>query len=364
MKRGLAGVLIFTLIICIVGGAMIYEFTVKNDIEYVKAKELIEIGRYTAAADMFADMGAFRDAREQLGRFTYPVTAVEDGNGYRVECSYTYNRDGYETGRKTSSSDGSSGSIVKEYDDDDRLIYLKNENLYKPGRTDITEYSYDSIGRIKKTVYERTGTVESVTIKTDYEYNSDNLLRHLRSAKRTNGVYTGADELYCYYEDGRCISKVIYIITASGEKTESSNILYKYDKLGRLIEKDVTEYSDGFKNRETTQYRYGKGRNIKSITLTVRSGSDGTVTKSQFLYKYKADRPVLIIADTDGKEDKYEYTYDKYGNIASYTYTVANGTVKRQSYEYMVAGYDMPIPPPESPVPEPDREIGVQLPSL
>ena len=364
MKKGLTGVLIFTLIIGVVGGAMIYEFTVKNDIEYIKAVELVENGSYTAAADLFADMGAFRDSREQLRRFTYPLTAVEDDNGFRVECSYTYSSAGYETGRKTSSSDGGSGSIIKEYDDDDRLIYLKNENLYEPGRTDITEYSYDSIGRIKKTIYDSINAGTTVTIKTDYEYNSDNLLRHLRSSKRANGVYTGADELYCYYEDGRCISKVRYIITASGEKSESSNIIYKYDELGRLIEKAVTDYSDGYKNIETAQYRYGKEYDIKSITLTTRSGFDGTVTESGFLYKYKADRPVLIIADTNGAKDTYEYTYDKYGNIASYTYTSANGAVKRQSYEYKVAGYDMPLPPPEAPVPEPDAGIGVQLPSL
>ncbi|MBR0365831.1 MAG: hypothetical protein IJH94_03405, partial [Clostridia bacterium] len=118
MKRGLTGVLIFTLIIAVVGGAMIYEFTVKNDIEYIKAMELVENGSYPEAADMFADMGAFRDSREQLRRFTYPVTAVEDDNGFRVECSYTYSSAGYETGRKTRSSDGGTGSIIKEYDED------------------------------------------------------------------------------------------------------------------------------------------------------------------------------------------------------------------------------------------------------
>ena len=208
MRRGLAYVLLFTLIIVVVGGTMIYEFTVKNDIEYTKAMEFIKTGRYTEAADMFADMGSFRDARDQLRRFTYPVTAIEDNNGFRVECSYEYNDSGYETVRKTTSSNGGSGNIIKEYDDDNRLIYIKNYNIYEPGRTDITEYTYDSIGRIEKTTYDSIGAGEYINIKTYYEYNSDDLVRHLRLTKRVNDEYTGAEELYCYYEDGRCIAKV------------------------------------------------------------------------------------------------------------------------------------------------------------
>lgn len=364
MKKGTMVVLIFTLIIGLGGGAMIYEFTLKNDIAYARALSLVEKGRYTEAADMFADMGAFRDAPEQLRRFTYPVAAVESGDGFRVECAYTYNSEGNETGRTMTSSAGGSGSIIKEYDNKARLIYLENHNLYQPDRTDTTHYSYDSVGRIEKADYESTGAGRSISIMTEYEYNSDDLVRHASAKTYTNGTYTGADEVFCYYDNGQCISKVRYVITPSGEKSESSNITYTYDDNGRLIEKDATEYNGGVKINQKAQYRYGRDMQLKSTVLTVRSGADGSVTETDFLYRYKAGRLISITADTAGAEDVYEYTYDRYGNIASYTYTAANGKTEHEKYEYTVAGYNMPAPQSGDPIPDPDASLGVQLPKL
>ena len=359
MKKGTATVLIFTLIIGVGGGSMIYEFTLKNDIAYARALSLVEKGRYTEAADMFADMGAFRDAPEQLRKFNYPVTAIESGSGFRVECEYTYDREGNETHREIVSSAGGSGSITKEYDKKERLISLENHNMYQPGRTDITNYSYDSIDRITKANYVSTGAESTVRIKTEYEYNSDNLVRHASAKTYTNGTYTGADEVFCYYDDGRCISKVRYVITQSGEKSESSNITYTYDDYGRLIEKDTTEYNGGVKINQKAQYRYGRDMQLRSSVLTVRSGADGSVTETDFLYRYKAGRLISIVANTDGEEDVYQYTYDSYGNVASYTYTAANGSTEHEKYEYKVAGFDMPEPQSGDPIPNPDDSLGV-----
>lgn len=176
----------------------------------------------------------------------------------------------------------------------------KGQVIYKVdrlGRT--THYSYDANGNV---------TVEDPeflnhTIHHSYDY----MNRLVRSEKRL--------------DDGRVISigkKYSLKSECTADIDEFGNsTLYRYDPLGRLIEKRLPMTADG-ESIET--YRYDAAGNLIAVT-----DGDGHTTEK----KYNARGQVTDIFHPDGTSESIRYTVD--GKVAEKT--AANGCKTSYSYD-------------------------------
>lgn len=363
MKKSLVIVLLFTLLVSIGGGSVIYKFVVKNDNKYNRALNFIEAGRYGEAADIFAELGDYRDSHDRLKQFRYVVTNVESA-GFEVKIDYNFNRSGFETVRNMTASDGKEGRIIRYYNRDNFVTYIENKNLYQRGRLDKTGYEYDKAGRMKKSVYKSYSDNEkgrtTSYIKTEYEYNSDNLVKHLKKTFRTNDSYSGGEEQFFYYDNALCISAVSYLIDSGGKKLLKKKVEYTYDSSGRLR---VAKAQESDKKR-VTAYIYNKYGRISRITNQTFSGLMGDSVKTVSFYSYDADRLVKVVNDYENEEETYELSYDRYGNIGACLHTAADGAVTYDKFKYAPVGYGVPDSHDDIPQLDPEAGLSFTVPSI
>jgi len=272
-----------------------------------KAKE------YSYTYDQLGRLLTVTDPKKSVTSQTFDVleqvTRVTDANGGTTE--YTYDNSG------NIISETNAIGVTKTYE------YDRFDNLVKStdGRGNVTTYQYDLCGRLVSftddvgTVtfeYDKNGNVVTVSeqeIKLDSEGND---ITETSKAKTITRIYDN-------------MNRVTEVTDVNGK-----TIKYGYDELGNIL--SIT-YPGG----EIVRYTYNPDSSLESFV-------DGAGRKTSYTYDrqgrkervtrpdgsvetttYNAQSQVASVTDcaADGKLlQKYEYTYDGWGNITSIKETV------------------------------------------
>lgn len=124
------------------------------------------------------------------------------------------------------------------------------------------------------------------------------------------------------YSDGES-----YKVTEEGDPKSS---FFEYDAQGNLV--SVNEFlSDGFL-QETAQYAYDTQGNFLSET-GIRYWKD--LSPTVFTTQYAYDKQGRLLSEINSADISKKYTYDKMGNLSTYTYT----TIEHIGSSYHEPGY-------------------------
>ena len=297
--------------------------------------------------------------------------SVKYDDGAKEE--YTYFKDGL---NKTLVNKKADGSIIDSYS------YTYDRAHNQTSKTDskgVTNYEYDSLNRLEKTVepngrttsytFDKAGnrlteTVMSgaTSVTTTYTYNEQN---RLVSTVKQSGSQTATDK-YMYDNNGNTISKTTetvkpvepdvtggFSLGKAGESTTSEVTNYRFDVWNQLVktvtgQKTVT-YSyngEGYRvskteNGQNINYLYegdkviletdGAGnqtaKNVYGLNLLTRTSGSDTM---EYMYNGHADVTALLGANGTVKGTYY---YDAFGNIVEQTGDV-NNNITYAGYQY------------------------------
>ena len=279
-----------------------------------------------------------------------------DDSGNEIETKTT--EAGIETSKTTSSYDAYGNT--KESSTTSGDVVTKEENSYDvmgrvtkkndPDTGEVTEYTYDELGRQIKSVstlngksqtttsaYDANGTVVSETgtdgVKTDYVYDSLNRVVKKTVTKGTSLTYTTA---YSYgdvtVQDGRgtrtiknaSIQKKSYPsgTTASETYTDASgNVVrekvnglytdYTYDASGnQVVAYENGTGADAAEGKVTLALFDEEGRNFATIVNPGVSGETYQVSDDSLVTKQSYDAKGNVTKETDAIGTVTAYTYD------------------------------------------------------
>lgn len=321
---------------------------------YLRVLDLIEAGDYTTAYSLLGELGDYRDAGEMLTRFRFvPTKVVQDTAGGILESVYSYGE-----------SNLPIGIFTTRYSGTDALVDR------------ITDYVYDTSGRITKKTVTSDGEIESVC---DYEYGADGRMTRMTETSAsgqetvTEHEYDGRGSLvkavrnypdgsvytaeYTYDDMGRPTGK--YYIGSSSMSTLSYE--YVYDARGNLIT-EINEhpyYGDG--GRFVTNYTYDE-KGVLTRKMETHEGAGSTVTEYEYdgagrllrevsdssvrTYTYDEDgnRVKEVYAPTEGDGYVIEYAYDAYGNLIRRVYTGDDGGSETIECDYRFVYIPSEIP--------------------
>lgn len=267
-------------------------------------------------------------------------SSVSFNNGSSIQMEYLHNRldtytlktknsnilDSYKFGydKNNNITTITSNLVVTTYSYDDKMDYLKEENL-----TDGTKisYEYDEVGN--RTIKRTTRAGETNTIP--YEYNDGNQLMkvgnqiyqyddngNLKSDGKNSYVFNDINQIesiedqsgqiiakYTYDEDGKRISSITPLGTIN-YFYEGDNVLYETDENNKILR----------------EYTYNG------------NGQVGTLTKNGQTYYYLYNHHGDVIALTDSAGNIVaSYSYDAWGNVLSQSGPMASDN------PYRYAGY-------------------------
>jgi YD repeat-containing protein len=183
-----------------------------------------------------------------------------------------------------------------------RLVFVPlrqtSASSFKPEQN-VLAYSYDARGNLLRedSVFEGTETV------TEYTYNEQNWLMKVKSNDSTT--------TYTYDEAGKRLTYVHEHITAGVYREE-----YEYDGQGNLVKTHVT-MADGTKQ-----------------TVFPQEEPDVEGVSGECVY----DNAGRLLSETYENGEKFEFTYDEYGNKITERYTW-NDTVIEYRYEWELKYY-------------------------
>ncbi len=260
------------------------------------------------------------------------VTSVEE---HHATTKYEYNK--YGKLMKVKAVDELGASLNSQ---SDGLLVSYTYNIFgqlvvetvpiDTGVLNITEYEYDSAGRIKK-VYAPHPTFNgsskgSLNIFTEYEYDADGRLWKVTAPSK----------------DG----------TAAGAVTE-----YQYDDLGRI--ETIIMPTDGSSNTPTTEYDFDP--DLEWVSMTDPTGnkttwyydvfgrieselfegndpdSPGLVTIGTRSYEYDDNGRIIALEDRNGRTTEFEY--DPLGRMTSEEwFDVTQTSINTLTYDYDWAG--------------------------
>lgn len=263
----------------------------------------------------------------------------ESGNVY--ENSYCYDYAGNpledEYNRKLTYTYYPSGKIRSKIYDGGRIYtYDENGNLLP----DDDELTYDDFGRIETRSSFSKGEIFCIT-EYFYKDDTDELIKEIRN-------YTGGKTETYTYENGL---EVRY--EKVGQDTYYNTVITTEYNASDLISK--TERFDRDMNlARTITYEYDSGdRLICENSITTEYYDNGCDRCDDYFYSYKFDGDgklleKIYVLRTYGDTLKYEYIYDKNGDLSEEIFTADNdnevanysaGTyVTMYSYEYDLAG--------------------------
>ncbi|MBB6609985.1 hypothetical protein H7F15_02955 [Pontibacter sp. Tf4] len=246
------------------------------------------------------------------------------------EAAATTNTYGLATGKKTRvvTSTGLSSTWLQQvyyYDSEARLIQTKANNHLHHALEDVSTSVYDFMGKIvstQSTVKSSAATSLTVENIVAYDLNSG-LAKQVKQRNKLNGgVWDKAD----------------YQLVAE----------YKYDGLGKLLEKKLHEKASGSNTfLQTVDYSY----NIRGWLTGINKPSSSDDLFTLDLYYNKTDAGLgntaqyngnisavkwRVNSDAAAKERSYKFTYDKMDRLKEAAYA-ASGTT---GWTEEVGGYD------------------------
>ena len=249
------------------------------------------------------------------------------------QAAYAYNP----VGNRTSLTDRR-GAQAFGYDTLDRLTSANHPLLATP-----QTFAYDAVGN-RTTGGSVVNTGNQLTVDATHSYQYDDNGNLTRKTLLATGNYSQ----YIYDAENR-LTKVEKF--AAGNPTPFATSTYRYDGLGRRIEKVA--------NGQTKRYVYDgedilleyDGSNVLQARYTHGPGIDEPIamTKGSATYFYHQDGlgTVTELTDSAGATAK-SYSYDAYGNIVDqtgsvdqpYTYTGREFDSESGLYYYRARNYD------------------------
>ena len=233
--------------------------------------------------------------------------AVLDSNGRAVE----YARVTYGNGAVYKSSATKDGSVITA--DNYRAEYNADGSISKE-KDEVTgeevTYTYDTLGRLKKAEIKKNG---AVTQSTEYKYDG---YGKLSGAERAGGECSFDGRSYYYTDDSRR--------RLNGESTQDKlNVAYKYDGLGRIVEKNIETLMD-CNGVDTVKISY-----FGAVNATTDRPSRISYSGGEWIsYNYSSNGNITRI---DTNEEVYEYNYDSNGRLKE----EYNSSFRfRKEYEY------------------------------
>jgi RHS repeat-associated protein len=270
------------------------------------------------------------DPASQVTNILHQLTAT---SAQINQAAYAYNP----VGNRTSLTDRR-GPQSFGYDNLDRLTSASHPLLATP-----QAFAYDPVGN-RTTAGHVTNAGNQLTADSTHSYQYDDNGNLTRKTLLATGNYTQ----YTYDAENR-LTKVEEFV--AGNPTAAFTSTYRYDGLGRRIEKVA--------NGQTKRYIYDgedilleyDGSNVLQARYTHGPGIDEpiAVTKGSSTYFYHQDGlgTVTDLTDSSGVTAK-SYAYDAYGNILEspgsveqpYTYTSREFDSESGLYYYRARYYD------------------------
>lgn len=268
-------------------------------------------------------------------------------NGYLIDIAATFAYD--QIGRMTSMEVGDKDTMFY-YDDDHDLTkvvsFMTNSVTF--------DYEHNLVGQISGKKVSNTDYIWSPGTQSSTVDN--NIINSMNQVKEENGSKINYDV------NGNLMAKGDRTLTWSAEnyllKVEEddgfggTDILgeYKYDAMGRRVEKDANE-------NDVTRYVYG-GNNV----IAELDGDSSNTLEYRYIYGPGVDQPIARVSYNSGIDIDYyfydgqgnviafdgdsateEYTYDPYGNVDDLTGNVYRYTGRRidaeTGYYYYRARY-------------------------
>jgi YD repeat-containing protein len=270
------------------------------------------------------------DPASQVTAISHQLTALSSQIN---KAEYGYNA----VGNRTSLTDRR-GSQAFGYDNLDRLTSASHPLLATP-----QAFAYDAVGN-RTTGGSIVNAGNQLTADATHSYQYDDNGNLTRKTLLATGNFTQ----YTYDAENR-LTKVEEF--AAGNPTPAATSTYRYDGLGRRIEKVA--------NGQTKRYVYDgedilleyDGSNVLQARYTHGPGIDEpiAVTKggSTFFYHQDGLGTVTDLTDSTGATAK-SYSYDSYGNMLEspgtveqpYTYTGREFDTESGLYYYRARNYD------------------------
>ncbi|WP_143320250.1 RHS repeat-associated core domain-containing protein [Clostridium sp. HBUAS56010] len=259
--------------------------TVVSEREYFygsSGKKIREVSRESVAGEQTV----FLETNYRYNNKGQMVLQVDPGT---IEKNYTYdiygNRQSFQLIKKGETAPQI--SLYYVYDDLYRLKQVRKGNV--AGEI-LAEYQYDEKGNRKTLFYPQSA------IEVNYKYNHGNKITSLENKR--NGIVISSWE-YVYDVDGNIVSKT------SKDDISPVNILYQYDRLGRLTEEDYS----GWKRSIYTYDSYSN--RIKMMVQGKTKGELVHVTS----YEYGLNNRLEKEIKKQGKiTETHRYRYDDNGN--------------------------------------------------
>lgn len=276
---------------------------------YNEAFTFIDKGDYTAAYEIFNELGNYKDSQEQLSRFQYvPLKRV-------ITCDHL--------------------TIIGEIilNDLNLPIQIEDRPVSIVEQTDkrIFEFTYDEVGKLTQKVV----TIKDIPTVYDYTYNEENrLIQEICTfsdgrVNQSHYSYDGQGNLIKKmdsYSDGSVrIREYQYDsygkITEESEKYTSNDFIYEtkytriYDTVGNLI-KETQTHSDG--KTSGFDFVYDSNGHLLKRIHTTYSGAQYTY---ECVYDVNGNLTKEIYIDSDGKKEFYDMAYDAEGNLVEGGYT-------------------------------------------
>jgi len=257
------------------------------------------------------------------------------------QADYVYNN----VGNRTSLTD-KRGAQAFGYDNLDRLTSASHPLLATP-----QAFAYDPVGN-RTTGGSVVNAGNQLTADANYGYHYDDNGNLTRKTSLATGNYTQ----YTYDAENRLTTVKEF---AAGTSTPAFTSTYRYDGLGRRIEKVANASTGSAQAGQTTRYIYDgedilleyDGANVLQARYTHGPGIDEpiAVTKGGATFFYHQDGlgSVTDLTDATGATAK-SYSYDAYGTILEspgtveqpYTYTGREFDAESGLYYYRARYYD------------------------
>lgn len=265
---------------------------------------------------------------DPMGR---PLKSTDETTGQVTEYTYDY------LGRTTKTAvtlNGKTQTSTSSYDGNGTVI----KETDTAGIT--TEYQYDAINRV---VERKVTKGDSITYRTDYSY-GDVTVQDGRGERTVKNAYIEKES----YPDGTASSEKYYDKDGKVVREKAGGLYtdYTYDKSGNQI----VAYNNGTEagkadGRVTLTLYNEKGNQTASIVNPAVENGDYIIGKDTIVTKQQHDDKGNVIKETDPKGIVTEYAYDDSGRVIQVTQDAGGEDIATKA-EYTTDAAGGTTPPP------------------